>query len=69
MAVMLRSLDIPARVAVGFTSGYRDGDVRTITSRDAHAWVEVHFGEFGWVSFDPTPLADGRGYVPSYLDN
>ncbi|WP_298177883.1 DUF3488 and transglutaminase-like domain-containing protein [Saccharomonospora sp.] len=69
MAVMLRSLDIPARVAVGFTSGYRDGDARTITSRDAHAWVEVHFGELGWVSFDPTPLSDGRGYVPSYLDD
>ncbi|OQO94072.1 transglutaminase [Saccharomonospora piscinae] len=67
MAVMLRSLDIPARVAVGFTSGYRDGDVRTITSRDAHAWVEVYFGDLGWVSFDPTPLSDGRGYVPPYL--
>lgn len=69
MAVMLRSLDIPSRVAIGFTGGYRDGDVRTITSRDAHAWVEVYFGELGWVSFDPTPLADGRGYVPSYLSD
>ncbi|WP_040919058.1 DUF3488 and transglutaminase-like domain-containing protein [Saccharomonospora glauca] len=67
MAVMLRSLDIPSRVAVGFTGGYRDGDVRTITSRDAHAWVEVYFGELGWVGFDPTPLANGRGYVPPYL--
>ncbi|EID55869.1 transglutaminase-like enzyme, predicted cysteine protease [Saccharomonospora xinjiangensis XJ-54] len=67
MAVMLRSLDIPARVAIGFTGGTPDGDVRTITSRDAHAWVEVYFGEHGWVGFDPTPLADGRGYLPPYL--
>ena len=69
MAVMLRALDIPSRVAVGFTAGYRDGKQRVITSRDAHAWVEVYFSGIGWVSFDPTPLADGRGFVPSYLES
>ncbi|WP_246257666.1 transglutaminase TgpA family protein [Amycolatopsis anabasis] len=67
MAVMLRLIGIPARVAVGFTTGYPTADYRTITSQDAHAWVEVHFGDRGWVSFDPTPLADGRGYIPPYL--
>ncbi|GAB3477329.1 transglutaminaseTgpA domain-containing protein [Amycolatopsis cihanbeyliensis] len=67
MAVMLRALDIPARVAVGFTTGYPASDYRSITSQDAHAWVEVYFGASGWVSFDPTPLADGRGYLPPYL--
>ncbi|WP_216216350.1 transglutaminase TgpA family protein [Amycolatopsis aidingensis] len=67
MAVMLRALDIPARVAVGFTTGYPSSGYRSITSQDAHAWVEVYFGDSGWVSFDPTPLADGRGYLPPYL--
>lgn len=67
MAVMLRVLGIPSRVAVGFTTGFADGDTRLITSQDAHAWVEVYFGDLGWVSFDPTPRSDGRGYVPSYL--
>lgn len=67
MAVMLRSIGIPARVAVGFTTGYPSGDTRVITSQDAHAWVEVYFGDEGWVGFDPTPLSDGRGYVPEYL--
>ena len=58
MALMLRFLGIPARVAAGFTSGkYRDG-VWTVTDHDAHAWVEVWFPRFGWLSFDPTP---GRG--------
>jgi len=58
MAVMLRLLGIPSRVAVGFTSGsYVDG-TWTVTDHDAHAWVEVWFPEVGWVSFDPTP---GRG--------
>ena len=70
MAVMLRVLGIPSRVAVGFTTGYADGNDRMITSQDAHAWVEVYFGEdLGWVSFDPTPRSDGRGYVPSYLQS
>ncbi|MEU6644831.1 DUF3488 and transglutaminase-like domain-containing protein [Saccharomonospora sp. NPDC046836] len=67
MAVMLRAVGIPSRVAVGFTSGVPTGDYRSITSQDAHAWVEVYFGDQGWVSFDPTPLSDGRGYIPSYL--
>ena len=69
MAVMLRVLDLPARVAVGFTSGYAEGDSRMITSQDAHAWVEVYFTDLGWVSFDPTPRSDGRGYVPPYLQS
>lgn len=67
MAVMLRSLDIPSRVAVGFTTGERDGSRRTISTQDAHAWVEVYFPEVGWVSFDPTPLNDGRAFTPEYL--
>lgn len=58
MALMLRFLGIPARVAAGFTSGdYRDG-VWTVTDHNAHTWVEVWFPQFGWLSFDPTP---GRG--------
>ena len=69
MAVMLRSLDIPSRVAIGFTTGYPEGGHRTITSHDAHAWVEVYFSGLGWVNFDPTPLADGRGFTPSYLQD
>jgi hypothetical protein len=64
---MLRSIGIPARIAIGFTPGVPAADYQTITSKDAHAWVEVYFGGRGWVSFDPTPLADGRGYIPSYL--
>jgi hypothetical protein len=71
MAVMLRSIGIPSRVAVGFTPGLAGGrqaaGTRTITSRDAHAWVEVFFPGYGWQTFDPTPLTDGRGSVPRYL--
>jgi transglutaminase-like putative cysteine protease len=58
MALMLRLLGIPARVAAGFVSGqYRKG-VWQVTDHDAHAWVEVWFRGYGWLPFDPTP---GRG--------
>ena len=62
MALMLRLLGVPARVAVGFTSGeYDEGDEEwTVTDTNAHAWVEVLFPEFGWIPFDPTP---GRGQL------
>jgi protein-glutamine gamma-glutamyltransferase len=60
MALMLRLLGVPSRVAVGFTSGtWRDG-VWTVTDHQAHAWVEAWFEGWGWLTFDPTP---GRGTV------
>ena len=58
MTVMLRLLGIPARVAVGFTSGRYEDGIWTVTDHNAHAWVEVWFPSHGWVPFDPTP---GRG--------
>ena len=60
MAVMLRTLGIPARVV----NGFRGGEYNDLTSsyivreKDAHSWVEAYFPEFGWVSFDPTPASD-----------
>jgi transglutaminase-like putative cysteine protease len=58
-AAMARSLGIPARVAVGYTTGdlYPDGQFH-VFGRNAHAWPEVWFDGIGWVSFEPTP---GRG--------
>jgi len=57
MALMLRMLGVPARVAVGFTPGAYDakGGVWTVTDRNAHAWVEAWFPRYGWLPFDPTP--------------
>lgn len=56
MAVMARVLDIPARVAIGFTAGSPDGEGgRTVGLHDAHAWPELYFEGTGWVRFEPTP--------------
>ncbi|MGH3065648.1 MAG: transglutaminaseTgpA domain-containing protein [Gaiellaceae bacterium] len=70
MAAMLRMLGIPARVAVGFTSGTRDDDGKWIvTDHEAHAWVEVWFRGLGWVPFDPTPGRGTFGGRYSYASN
>jgi len=57
MALMLRTLGIPSRVAVGYTNGEYDPEKRTfdVYDRDAHSWVEVLFPSSGWLPFDPTP--------------
>lgn len=56
MAVMLRSLGIPARTASGYAEGTLDEEsgVYLITERDAHTWVEVYFPQLGWIEFEPT---------------
>jgi hypothetical protein len=57
MVVMLRSLNIPARLATGFVAerynaitGYYE-----VKKKDAHAWVEAYIENYGWVTFEPTP--------------
>ena len=57
MALMLRMLGIPTRVAAGFTPGLYNADTREYRVRDldAHSWPEVWFEGIGWVPFEPTP--------------
>lgn len=63
--LMLRSLGIPARMAVGFAQGEVIEDQQDQTSisylvrrKDYHAWPEVYFPEIGWVEFEPTASQD-----------
>ena len=67
--LMLRSLGIPARLAVGFGTG----DFNPFTgyylvhNTDAHALTEVYFPEYGWFDFDPLP---GHEIIPqSFQDD
>lgn len=56
MAMMLRTLGIPARTASGYAEGTFDEEsgLFYISERDAHTWVEVFFPGLGWVEFEPT---------------
>ncbi len=58
MALMLRMIGVPARVAAGFSPGSYNRDTKEFRVRDldAHSWVEVYFTGIGWVPFDPTPI-------------
>jgi transglutaminase-like putative cysteine protease len=61
--VMLRTLGIPAREAVGYVPGSYNPitDLYDVEAKDAHAWVQVWFPGYGWQNFDPTavvPLAN-----------
>jgi transglutaminase-like putative cysteine protease len=63
LAVMLRSIGIPAREAAGYVPGSYNPitDLYDVQAKDAHAWVQVFFPGYGWQSFDPTavvPLAN-----------
>jgi transglutaminase-like putative cysteine protease len=60
MAVMARTVGLPARVAIGYMPGKYNSltGVHEVRVQDAHAWVEVKFEQYGWVPFDPTPRAD-----------
>ena len=59
MAVMLRSVGIPARVAVGYTTGdqVESEPAYAVNDSHSHAWVEVYFPGYDWIPFEPTPGA------------
>jgi hypothetical protein len=61
MAVMLRSLGIPSRVATGFESGIFNPMTGwyMVRTSDAHSWVEAYLPARGWTTFDPTPSDSG----------
>jgi len=57
MAVLCRLNGIPARVVTGYAPGrfsLKD-NAYIVHASNAHAWVEVYFDEYGWVTFDPSP--------------
>ena len=63
MALMARSLGIPARVNVGFAQGEPAGKWWSVSWHDTHAWPELYLSGFGWLPFEPTPRG-GNGFSP-----
>jgi transglutaminase-like putative cysteine protease len=68
MGIMLRMAGVPARVVLGYTHAAADqSGTFTVTTNDAHAWVEAYFSGVGWIPFDPTPLAGVNGGAQANL--
>lgn len=66
MAVMLRTLDVPARVVTGyFPPDYDPNNGYIYREENAHVWVEAYFPGFGWVPFEPT----ANRAAPAYADD
>ncbi len=78
MAMMLRELDIPARLVEGYLPGEKIGPGNTyqVRNSDSHAWVQVYFPGYGWIDFDPTggnvaalaPLPSGKPEATASID-
>lgn len=71
MAVMARTLGLPARVAVGYAPGDQiDTGIYQYRERNAHAWAEIFFPGYGWQIFEatksiaPVVRLRGEGVVP-----
>lgn len=61
--VLMRAMDIPARVVTGYQGGELNAldGFFVVRQRDAHAWTEVWLENQGWIRVDPTSsVAPGR---------
>lgn len=59
--VLARAIGLPARYIEGYAARPDSDGIARVTQQDGHAWAEIYFPGFGWLSFDPTP---GSGSVP-----
>ena len=57
MAVMLRAVGVPARLAAGYDPGEPQADpgLWVVEDSDSHGWTQVYFPGYGWIDFEPTP--------------
>ncbi len=61
--VLMRAMDVPARIVTGYQGGERNAvdGYWTVRQSDAHAWAEVWIAGQGWVRVDPTgAVSPGR---------
>jgi hypothetical protein len=56
MVVMLRTINVPARLATGYAA-HRENAITgyyEVRRKNAHAWVEAYIEGYGWMTFEPT---------------
>lgn len=55
MTIMCRIAGLPARYVEGFVATPDERGMAIVTGEQGHAWTEVYFEGFGWLTFDATP--------------
>jgi len=55
MTVLCRMVGLPARYVEGYVAEPDENGEAVVTGLSAHAWTEVYFKGFGWLTFDATP--------------
>jgi hypothetical protein len=66
MALMARSVGLPARVAVGFSPGESAGEGLWLSREsNSHAWAEIYFPGHGWQVFEATKSINPRFFRAS----
>lgn len=65
MAVMLRSVEVPSRLVVGYLPGDpgKEKDTYYLRDKHYHAWTQVYFPDYGWIDFEPTPAGASGSQV------
>ncbi len=67
--MMLRSIGIPSRLAIGYTQGEASasGKLFRVRAKNSHAWPEVYFNGIGWIEFEPTTTIAPQVIPPASL--
>ena len=68
-ATMLRALGVPARYVTGYYVTAHSGQWTTVTSDNAHAWVEYYDENIGWIPLEATPPSFSAAQSTSSTEN
>lgn len=63
MTVMCRMVGLPARYVEGYLATPDASGQAIVTGKEGHAWTEVYFKGFGWLTFDATPVSSETVYI------
>lgn len=64
MTVLCRMAGLPARYVEGYLAEPDENGHAYVTGLQGHAWTEVYFEGFGWLTFDATPRQSNINETP-----
>ncbi|MBR5345899.1 MAG: transglutaminase domain-containing protein [Clostridia bacterium] len=67
MTVLCRAAGLPARYVEGYLAEPGTDGIAYVTGLNGHAWTEVWFSGYGWLTFDATPSEGESSGVPPQM--